>query len=143
MPKLGGGGIQVGIRRIVAAKHKQDMLGENQLFSAGGARYHHHQGQYEPEPHPDAIIDSPMQSQYFGKEEVEGKARADSAVIMKDIKDMCTQIDFGEDDISALSHSKKTNREARVRSSIGLNDKKSTEQRKVIIQLRGDLSMSP
>ena len=90
------------------------------------------------------MIDSPMQSQYFGKEELEGRARADSAVIMKDIKDMCTQIDFGEDDISALSRSKKTERENRLRNSIVSNGHKSSlEQKKVIIQLRGDLSMSP
>ena len=40
MPKVGGGGIQVGVRRIVAAKHKiEGVMDSHPIFSAGGARY--------------------------------------------------------------------------------------------------------
>ena len=56
-------GIKVGVRRIVA-KHFNNS-DQNTLLP--NTRHLKPQS-YEPEPHPDAMLDSPMQSQYFGKD---------------------------------------------------------------------------
>lgn len=65
--------------------------------------------QYEPEPHPDAMIDSPMQSQYFksqpaspiGKFQKKAFKLESSPAKQQEecnIKEMGTQINFEDED---------------------------------------------
>ena len=51
------------------------------------------------------------------------------------VRDMCTQIDFGEDDISKHSPQSKNHR---VDSALKIN----TSEKGAVIKLRGDLSMN-